>query len=625
MNPIDSGGEIPMPATAYATTLPAASNPPIYTLRSGSPFPPQYQAPRYDGVSTLQPQDVQLVVPSTTRPAQQMPYGKYEYYAGPDVAPATASAPVIPATVVPGPTPSMLRSLSVPPGPLELLPPCPPSVTAAGIGAGPVLLAPEAMIDPGVVDPEGARLERAVPERDPRRWSREEVLRWVSETVQARFPSPEVVNRTVGSFAAHMVDGRTLRDLKPCEWADLVPEVAVRKHLVAARDKLFRSWGSLVTNLQLLLEVATVLLLGIAFVLAVIATSYSGWALSNYNGQHTLGLWKECSCDTNPLQLCTCTSVGNALPNGSCSGLLNVVRAFSVLGIIFSGFTALFAHAVARRGKGYYWRRSISRLALMTWAFMLVTWAVFIPTKSCESGLSYGASFGLQIGAFCLALFGNLAAWIVQLMHYKDRHHSSNAFGTPTPEAQGLLDHALDPRRVRRGFKITVLVLVGTALVLAIVATATTGWITKGPASGTQLGVGLWQVCSCNGTAGGVCGCNPVSSGLMATGSCGAYYQVARAFSIMGIVVLGVSFLIAVWDLWRGIAHQWRAVNVGLQVFASVFTLICWAVFTGFPGCLPLSSAWSYNYSFGLQVGAFGICIFAIIATILLYLIPPAE
>eukprot|EP00906_Rhabdomonas_costata_P038786 RCo054890 len=123
-----------------------------------------------------------------------------------------------------------------------------------------------------------------------------------------------------------------------------------------------------------------VLLWFVTFVISIISTSIPDWWwwLDSTSGVHE-GLWSSCWAHH-------CISANGY--TGGCKALLNVVRAFSVMTIIFGFFNFVMSMLLIICVTSVMYPALIC--GFLTWVFALITWAVYLGFKGqCVIGSQY--------------------------------------------------------------------------------------------------------------------------------------------------------------------------------------------------------------------------------------------
>lgn len=187
---------------------------------------------------------------------------------------------------------------------------------------------------------------------------------------------------------------------------------------------------------QALLYTAAFLFL-VTWVLSIASTSLSDWIWlwTTTLGPHE-GLWSTCWSD-----LCV---PANQYSRG-CWALLNTVRAFSILTIIFGFLTMALVLAMVSRDSAGLWASALIS-AILTVIFSVLPWSIYLGfTDQCViSGVTKGAGWCLAVAAFpvaCVGLF-LLLLWVALrlsgwLSPFRHPSHSSSATATAAAGAKG--------------------------------------------------------------------------------------------------------------------------------------------------------------------------------------------
>jgi hypothetical protein len=165
------------------------------------------------------------------------------------------------------------------------------------------------------------------------------------------------------------------------------------------------------------IEVGIVISFLVVFVATVIACSLPMWSvMTTYAGieEYRFGLWRQC---TKTSVSVNCGDI--SLDVFDCMQILKAARAFSVLGILFS-FAAAAATLVASVSGNRFFNAVLPLLCALTTSCTMICWLVyggFSDDNRCGSMNEYGASFGLQVGAFAISCLASAATVALHWVH----------------------------------------------------------------------------------------------------------------------------------------------------------------------------------------------------------------
>jgi len=165
------------------------------------------------------------------------------------------------------------------------------------------------------------------------------------------------------------------------------------------------------------------LVLSIAAALFIIACATNEWATVTPSGPNSyLGLWDVCSPNTDASNCYTVTKDGDCAAgtpskniflsfttdSDSACEKFNVVRAFSVLAVCFSTLAAFSGLVVVAIFGNINFRVWTVLFAFVALASGLIAMGVFVQLTNIVdfSNWHYGYSFGLNVAAWPLALYG---------------------------------------------------------------------------------------------------------------------------------------------------------------------------------------------------------------------------